>query len=80
MVNYYKVKESVKRECYVKDGYFGDTIKVGIAFSESYAMIVHDHGCHKANSRVYQDEAEMLYYYDNHANVHFPQVTRKINS
>jgi len=61
-----------------ENGYFGDTIECGLAFDaeSGKAVEVHLHGCHRANAYTYGSEEEMLYYYDNHPTVHFPQIRR----
>ena len=35
-------------------------------------------GVARANMYVYEDESEMLYYYDNHKQTHFPQVIKEV--
>ena len=73
-------KENIKRNYTRYDGYNGDTIDVGLSFDadSGCAIEVADSGCHRANSSIYANEREMLYYYDNHRPVHFPGVIHNI--
>jgi len=73
-MNYQAAKEAVKREFARADGYSGNITHVGLAFIDGIAVEVAKCGCYRANGRKYDSEAEMLYYFDNHQNVHFPQV------
>jgi hypothetical protein len=77
-MNYTNARESIKRQYTVKNGYSGQTTPVGLAFDREHgtAIEVANCGCYRANGRRYASEAEMLYYFDNHRTVHFPQLIR----
>ena len=67
-------KKNIRRTYTVKDGYNGKTAKVGLAFFEGSSLEVADCGCYRANGYKYASEQELLYYFDNHKNTHFPQA------
>lgn len=55
-------------------------IKHSLAFFKGRAIVYSKLGIFQATDCIYTDKAEMLYYYDNHANVHFPQIVKKLAS
>lgn len=75
-MKYEIASNQVKRTYTVRCGYFGKTEQVGLAFDpeNNRAIEVADCGCYGANTRKYTDEAEMLYFFDNHRKIHFPQA------
>ena len=76
-MNYEKAKQAIKRQFTRLDGYAGDQITVGLSFVDGLAVEVSECGCYRSNARNYASESEMLYYFDHHQNVHFPQVIRQ---
>lgn len=81
-MDYNKMKENQKRLFTKEDGFSGKIIECGLAFdSESGAAIeVSDAGCFRANTALYKTEKEMLYFFDHHRKVHFPQVLQVVYS
>jgi len=79
-MNYYGAHSGVQRRYWRNDGYTGNRALVGLAYdSESrHAIEVADCGCYRANDRTYEDESEMLYYFDNHRSVHFRAVIQVV--
>ena len=71
---YSKARAAIRRRYTVKNGYSGATVAVGLSFCDGAAIEVSDCGCYRANGHKYNSEAEMLYYFDHHTKVHFPQV------
>ena len=80
-MNYEKAKEAMKRNYIVEDGFGGKTATVGLSFDEDngVAIEVAECGCYRASGRKYASEAEMLYYFDHHQGVHFPQVVSNLS-
>jgi len=77
-MTYKQCKSNIKRRFVVHDGYTGKQTTLGLAFVDGCAVAVADCGCFRFNAYRYADEVSMLYYFDNHASVHFPALLRKI--
>lgn len=78
-MKYKEAKAAVKREFARADGYGGKVARVGLAFLDGIAVEVAECGCYRANSRKYESESEMLYYFDHHQSAHFPQVCSNLS-
>lgn len=74
MISYNDARNNVKRTYRVVDEFNGHTAQVGLAFVNGRAIEVADCGCYGANTTPYASEEEMLYHFDSHRSVHFPQV------
>jgi len=77
-MNYQNVKSRIVRKFTRANGYSGKTVEIGLAFVNGQAMEVGKCGYWVANNYKYVREEEMLYYYDNHRRVHFPQAIENV--
>jgi hypothetical protein len=79
-MNYYGAHAGVQRSYWRDDGYTGNRALVGLAYDpeSQHAIEVANCGCYRANDRTYEDESEMLYYFDNHRSVHFRNVISEV--
>lgn len=75
MINYENARKSVRRVYNVKNGYNDSNEICGLSFQDGIAVEVWKKGAHRANGHKYESEAEMIYYFDNHRETHFPQST-----
>lgn len=51
-----------------------------LVFENGHAIFENTSEHFRANNYLYMDEFEMLYYYEFHAEVHFPQIVDKLAS
>lgn len=80
MFNYDEMCRRIVRRYRRYDGYNGKTLAVGLAYCDGMAIEVAPCGYYRANAYKYADEAEMLYYFDHHPKVHFPQAQQNLSS
>ena len=65
-VGYAEARQNIVATATRKNGYNGDTCKIGIALVRGWAIAVTDIGSFKFSERTYQDPCEMLYYLREH--------------
>lgn len=79
-MKYKEAVQRIRRNYKRNDGYNGGLILCGLVYDpkQLIALEVTKTGFHRANGHRYENEQEMLYYFDNHRLRHFPQVAELV--